>query len=170
MLTYQVKSLLADPGSAFPVEETVSMENMKIGGDEVRFLSPVRLTGTLRAIGQGAIRFEGQADALAAMDCSRCTKSTQVSLHCDISQRFIAERLEEQADMEDAEVFENDLIDLNDLLYSEISMAVPMKVLCKENCLGLCPVCGKDLNEGPCQCQQEDTDPRWDALKNLFQQ
>ena len=170
MLTYQVKNLIANPGSSFPVEESISLEDLTVGGEGIHFLSPVKVSGTLSSIGGGVIRFDGTADAAAAMECSRCTKSTQVSLHSDITQRFVGDRSEEEAEAEDAEVYTNDMIDLNDLIYSEISMAVPMKVLCRPDCKGLCPVCGKDLNDGPCDCQQENTDPRWDALKNLLHQ
>ena len=44
-----------------------------------------------------------------------------------------------------------------------------MKVLCREDCKGLCPKCGRNLNEGPCGCDLHEEDPRWDALKGLLQ-
>lgn len=46
-------------------------------------------------------------------------------------------------------------------------LAVPVKILCKENCMGLCPNCGKNLNDGPCSCSPESGDSRWEALKNI---
>jgi uncharacterized protein len=46
-------------------------------------------------------------------------------------------------------------------------LAVPVKILCKENCMGLCPTCGRNLNDGPCSCNPESGDSRWDALKNI---
>jgi uncharacterized protein len=46
-------------------------------------------------------------------------------------------------------------------------LAVPVKILCKEDCKGLCPACGKNLNDGPCSCSPASGDSRWDALKNI---
>ena len=51
----------------------------------------------------------------------------------------------------------------------DLLLELPSKMLCQEDCRGLCPICGKDLNEGPCGCEHDTTDPRWDALKSLFQ-
>ena len=47
-------------------------------------------------------------------------------------------------------------------------LELPTKVLCKEDCKGLCPKCGKDLNLGSCDCKTKDIDPRWQALSDLF--
>ena len=48
-----------------------------------------------------------------------------------------------------------------------VAEAVPATLLCREDCAGLCPQCGADLNAGPCGCEQEEHDPRWDALKSV---
>ena len=169
MLTYQVKSLIKDPSLVIPVQESLEMEVSAFGGEPVEFLEPVRVEGTLRHVGGWIIEFKGTVDATVRMACSRCTKPTVVPLHNDIVQRYIADRQENESGDEDVEVYFDEVIDLTELIYSEVSLAIPMKVLCKEDCKGLCPVCGKDLNEGPCACVQEDSDPRWDALKSLLQ-
>ena len=46
-------------------------------------------------------------------------------------------------------------------------LAVPMKNLCSEDCKGLCPKCGKNLNEGLCNCNEENIDPRWETIQKL---
>jgi len=46
-------------------------------------------------------------------------------------------------------------------------LAVPVKILCREDCMGLCPNCGRNLNDGPCSCRPESEETRWDALKNI---
>ena len=169
MLRYQVKSLLTDPSAVIPVEENIELEQLTVGGDHVQFLTPCHLEGQLKNIGGGIIRFIGTLDMQVRMACSRCTKDTDLPLHATIEQRYIADRQQGEIEDDDIEIYENELIDLSELVDSEISMAVPMKVLCREDCKGLCPICGKDLNEGSCDCEQEDIDPRWDALKSLLQ-
>lgn len=58
-------------------------------------------------------------------------------------------------------------IDISEDVRQTVLMAVPLKLLCKESCRGLCPQCGKNLNEGPCECRPETIDSRWDALRDL---
>jgi uncharacterized protein len=59
------------------------------------------------------------------------------------------------------------VIDIADDVRQTLLLAVPLKLLCSENCRGLCPTCGKNLNEGECSCRNDVGDPRWDVLRNL---
>ena len=59
-------------------------------------------------------------------------------------------------------------LDIEQLVHNEILIHWPMRVLCKEDCKGICSHCGKDLNEGPCSCEQESPDPRMAAIRDIF--
>jgi uncharacterized protein len=63
--------------------------------------------------------------------------------------------------------YHDDVIDLADVIREQLYLALPMKPLCREDCLGLCPVCGQNRNTTPCTCKTEWVDPRMDALRNL---
>ena len=63
------------------------------------------------------------------------------------------------------EVPEDGEVELRPLLLEQIQLNVPMKPLCRADCAGLCPTCGANLNEGPCGCQKDEIDPRWEGLK-----
>jgi uncharacterized protein len=58
--------------------------------------------------------------------------------------------------------------EIDDLVREAVILSVPAKPLCSENCKGLCPVCGTDLNRSTCSCAKKDIDPRWDQLKGLL--
>lgn len=60
-----------------------------------------------------------------------------------------------------------DKIDLDADVRDFAILAVPMKKLCSEDCKGLCPKCGKNLNDGPCNCNEENLDPRWEPIQKL---
>ncbi len=64
---------------------------------------------------------------------------------------------------------EMDILDLTKDVRDTLLLAVPMKLLCKEDCKGLCPVCGANLNHETCSCKVETVDPRWEGLKKLLQ-
>lgn len=65
---------------------------------------------------------------------------------------------------------DQDFIDISNDVREYAMLAIPMKNLCKEDCKGLCPRCGKDLNTEQCSCETEKVDPRWLALKELLKQ
>jgi len=60
-------------------------------------------------------------------------------------------------------------LDISPLIREAVLMSIPIAALCREDCAGLCPQCGADLNKGKCNCQPEETDPRWSELKKLFE-
>jgi uncharacterized protein len=61
-------------------------------------------------------------------------------------------------------------IDLTEVIRQNLLLAIPQNPLCRSNCRGLCPTCGKNWNDGPCDCKHDDIDPRWDALKKLLKE
>ena len=63
--------------------------------------------------------------------------------------------------------YQGDGIELQDVLREQILLAVPLKAVCRDECKGLCPHCGRNLNHETCQCEEERSDPRWEALKDL---
>jgi uncharacterized protein len=63
--------------------------------------------------------------------------------------------------------YEGDGLELNDVLREEILLALPMQRVCREDCKGICPVCGQNRNQNECRCHTETVDDRWAALKQL---
>jgi uncharacterized protein len=70
---------------------------------------------------------------------------------------------------EDVNVLEipDETLDLDPILLEQLQLNIPMRALCRPECQGLCPVCGGNRNEAPCDCRQHDVDPRWAALAHL---
>lgn len=125
----------------------------------------------------------GQLDAWVEVACSRCVGPVKLVVAEPLAVTFlphaeVAAEDEELAgdeveaashDEDDVDVYsyEGEEVDLEPLLRDQIILAVPFAPLCSEDCKGLCPVCGIDLNTGTCTCERTPIDPRWSALKNL---
>ena len=127
----------------------------------------------------------GSMDGWVEVACSRCVGPVKVPVDDDLFVTFMpTARLPDKAadaegDAEDDEAAESDdddldlypyegeEVDLAPLFRDQIVLAVPYAPLCDEDCKGLCPVCGTDLNTGSCTCDRAVMDPRWSALKNL---
>jgi uncharacterized protein len=96
-------------------------------------------------------------------ECVRCLDETLVKLDVPIEELYV---YPPQPDAE-FNLSDDGIMDLAPLVREEIIIDTPMGILCKPDCSGLCPNCGENLNNGPCGCEREETDPRLAALKAL---
>jgi uncharacterized protein len=71
-------------------------------------------------------------------------------------------------DMEEQSFLDGNIIDIDEMLYPEIFINLPTKVLCRDDCKGICRVCGKNLNQGECGCDTFVADPRMAAISDIF--
>ena len=117
---------------------------------------------------------EGSLETVVATTCCRCLEATQYPVKSNFRYTLIPaakEFKEEQElsseDLEYSFFYEDDLIDLDAILFEQIMLHIPMRVLCKESCKGLCPHCGKDLNTESCDCRTLFVDDRLAVLKKL---
>jgi len=123
------------------------------------------------------IEAEGEIEFTLSLTCSRCLETFEVHKRERIRHFFLRkERLpkEKELSSEDAETtyYEEEVIDMLPVLRDTILLSIPLKPLCREECKGLCPVCGKNLNEGECEHvkkKEEEIDPRWEKLKALLE-
>lgn len=102
--------------------------------------------------------------------CDRCAELLETPLQDSLSIVF-TRHPEERAEEDDEVLLISDstrTVDLADPLRQSLVLALPVKQLCKEDCLGLCVHCGANLNQERCTCPPEPTDPRWDKLSQLF--
>ncbi len=116
---------------------------------------------------------EGDIEAVVPQDCSRCLEPFSVTVHAHVDVRVsprpapTAENIELAADDLDQDFYANDELDLGAIVQTETTLALPMKALCREDCRGLCPVCGGNRNVVMCNCREREPDPRLVALKDL---
>ncbi|MHB1131152.1 MAG: YceD family protein [Chloroflexota bacterium] len=118
---------------------------------------------------------EATVDTVVEMQCSRCLQPALVPLHLEFTELYqpsidIGSGLP-VADQADEEVFrldEHHHLDLSEAVRQYTIVNLPQFVLCKEDCAGLCPNCGADLNEGSCDCPKQSVDPRLEALGKLL--
>ncbi len=115
----------------------------------------------------GALVLEGTARSVLDLACDRCGKefSREKAVALD---SLVAGALEDEENDEILLLDEDGGLDLDEVVSEAFILAMDTKVLCSEDCKGLCPRCGADLNLGPCSCKPE-TDPRWAALAQLLE-
>ena len=117
------------------------------------------------------ILVQGRVQTEIEVFCSRCLTRFALPLEATLEEEFrprvdIATRRKTQGDVEDSALVidEHHILDLWELIRQQLLLALPLHPLCRPDCAGLCPQCGKNLNEGPCECTKE-MDPRWAVLQ-----
>lgn len=121
------------------------------------------------------VRLRGRIHAQVEASCDRCLRPVGVPVDAEFdtvyvpqaSEANITENVELQADDLRTAVYEGEAIEVDDLVREQILLALPTRLLCGEECKGLCPRCGADLNSQACSCEQHEVDPRWAALAAL---
>lgn len=140
-------------------------------GDEHRLTGSAELS--LRAARKGRkLRLTGSLSAAVSFDCDRCLKPLTIPVEQAFDLTYVPPiRTVEEKELADDDLlvafYTDQVIDVDDLVREQIELALPMSRLCSDECPGLCPKCGSDLNEKTCTCKQEDLDPRWTALRQL---
>ncbi len=117
---------------------------------------------------------QGDVAARVHLECARCLAEfvTDVVGRADFvicSESLLAEHKGEALDSEDYVLFKGSslMVDITEPIRQAILLAISMKPLCSDDCRGICPHCGVNLNEGECSCPKEKIDSRWEALKKL---
>jgi len=141
--------------------------------ERVKLTAPATVNGKIRLAGN-EVFVNGHVDTRAQVECDRCLKPIELPVNADFELEYISSSEYESsavAELTEAEmsvsVFDGDAIDVDEIVKEQILLAVPTRMLCREDCKGICPQCGTDMNTGECNCVTEDIDPRWAALKNL---
>jgi uncharacterized protein len=114
----------------------------------------------------------GNVAATVPQTCSRCLEAFPARVSAPVDVRLVprpatGDSVELGADDLDVDFYENDLLDLDRVVETETTLALPMKPLCREDCRGLCPVCGGNRNLVQCACAERAPDPRLAALRDL---
>ena len=151
-------------------------------GDEVRQRSPLKTAGRAELVEEHHgkhkiikdIRLRGQLSAGFEMSCARCLDPVAQEVRRDFELLYRPLGVDagrDELSVTDAEAeigyYQGEGLLLEDVLREQVLLALPLKVTCREDCKGLCPHCGKNLNQDQCSCAVPLEDPRWSALKEI---
>lgn len=157
-----LKRFFQSDGFSEKLTHTMDMSGMELGGVKP-FCAPVEAGVSLTSFG-GSVVLEAQVEFSLTMPCDRCFETVTRDYAYRFTHTLVRELASEEDDGE-LILVEDGRLDLDGLLQEDILLELPAKFLCREDCEGLCPKCGKNLNEGPCGCERREIDPRLEALK-----
>ncbi|MEN6371988.1 MAG: DUF177 domain-containing protein [Armatimonadota bacterium] len=145
--------------------------------EDFRCISPI--TGAIDFTNTGRlIIVRGNFSTTVELDCSRCLEKLTLPVEVKVEEQlpiknFLIEPVEDEDFEEEEEVssfFENNIFDLSEYIRQAIVVQLPIKPLCSDACKGLCPTCGKNLNEGPCDCPVTIQESPFSALQGMLEE
>jgi uncharacterized protein len=162
--SFNLRTVKLRPGEQFVGPAEIAFEPLELGGERYRQEPPTaegNLTVTRTTSGT---LFELSFDTTLRGPCMRCLADASVVVR--IRAREYDERNAKSEELESPYVVD-DRIDLSAWGRDAVALALPDKLLCKEDCAGLCPSCGANRNESPCACEPAAPDERWAKLSEL---
>jgi len=151
-------------------------------GQDARQRTPLKATGRAELVEEHHgknlviqdIRLRGRLSTGLELQCARCLEPIKQDIKRDFELLYRplgTDAGRDELSVTDAEAeigyYQGDGLLLEDVLREQVLLALPLKITCREDCKGLCPQCGKNLNQEQCSCSTEVADPRWDALKEV---
>lgn len=163
-MLFELKSVFLNDGEVKQIDYKLDMAKISIDG-VFPFKSPVSVTATAKNRA-GMITLSLDLSFDYTRDCDRCceefVRKTDMSFTHKLVQSLADDSNDDYIETPDF------ALELDELVISDILLSLPQKNLCKDDCKGLCPICGQNLNEGECSCDRTQIDPRLEALNKLI--
>lgn len=164
MTTFDLRTLRLRSGDEAREAVEIELEPLLLAGQEYA-PTPNPVAADLRVTrAQSGTVLELAFDVSLSGPCFRCLQDAELALELRLRE-YQATKPEGEEDT--TEYLVDDRLDLSAWGHDAIALALPDQILCRSDCAGLCPVCGKDLNEEPHEHVEERVDPRWEALSRL---
>ena len=154
------------PGASIPFSVSVDLSDL-LYGESYPVSEPVEASGMVRNTA-GVLVMTGSLHTTIHGVCDRCAADFDRYVEFPLDVVLVTELSNEENEDEWVFPLEGDSADLEDIVRTVFVLNLDSKLLCKEDCKGICCRCGKNLNDGPCNCQKE-LDPRFAALKQLLE-
>lgn len=153
-------------GGAAQTRGELTQDDPALEGSDFSLREPVVVGGRLQSIGEGRFYWQGTATTVIQGECRRCLTPVAAPLRLEIGALFT----QDPETLDDPDSYavapEATEIDVTPAVREELLLAAPRYVLCREDCKGLCPQCGQDLNAGSCRCAPA-IESRWQPLQAL---
>lgn len=169
-MLFNLSELLSgnDKTKVFKAEIEMNTFHSTLGNYGIFEKNPIEFTIT--KLGKKKLSISGDVDITLNIPCNRCLEDVKTKIKFTINKEVNLSESEsdEIEEQEEQDYIDGYNLDVDKLVYGEVLIHIPSKTLCSENCKGLCPKCGTNLNESECGCDRESLDPRMSVIKDIF--
>ena len=164
----RLSNILSVPNKVEEMDVDIDMTTFDSRGFsyDITDKSPVHLT--LTNLGSQKLHLQAQFMIELAIPCDRCLTDVKHRYEIEVDKKLDASESEDDEGLDDINYMKEYNLDIDMLVYEEVSVRLPMKNLCMEDCKGICPVCGTNLNHKECGCDRKVADPRMSDVLDIF--
>jgi uncharacterized protein len=160
-----VSDIVKTEGAGLDVNFCGDLPELREFDTSVEFKPSFKFTGRIINLG-GLLKLSGELHFEFSANCLRCLKPVETVAELKVEENFVQVLKSEESD---EYTFEANAVDIDKPLMDNIILAMPMTIICSEDCKGLCSLCGTNLNLKTCSCDESKiVDPRMDILKDFF--
>lgn len=165
-----LSEIMSVKGKIEQISAPIELMNFLIEGEEYSFSSKSLVELEITNLGERKVRIEGNAEVSLIIPCSRCLDPVNTFFKIEFDKELDLNYKEEDRikELDETNYINGYHLDVDLLVYDEIFIDFPMKVLCDADCKGFCKVCGTNLNKSSCNCENPDLDPRMSVIRDIF--
>lgn len=167
-MLYNLTDLFSSEDKVIEIDVPYEQDTVSNGYETYAVLEKTDAHLKFSNVAKGEVQIEGTCRIVCEVPCARCLKSVDCPMELSLKEYVKESDIENPEAAGELPYMKGYQLDIDALLGNEIMINWPVKVLCKEDCKGICKVCGKDLNEGDCGCDTFVPDPRMAVLKDIF--
>ena len=167
-MLYQLSDVLTIEGKRESVSVLLELESLDTVMGHYPLLEKPSFQMDFTYIEKGKAKASGDVKLVFGATCDRCLADTKVELDLVIDRVLTTDGEDGEEGSEDLYFLNGTVLDIEAFMYNEIIVNWPVKILCKDECKGVCPVCGQNLNEKECGCDTFVPDPRMAVIKDIF--
>lgn len=165
-----LSEVLSEQHKTIETKVMLEMTDFKVSSTAYEILKKEPVSLSVVYAGEKKLVISGESAVIAKIPCDRCLEDVEVLIPLVFEKRV--NLLEDTGNQSD-ETDENNYIDgynldVEQLIHNELLVGWPTKILCSEDCKGICNVCGQKLNEGTCSCEDTSLDPRMSVIRDVF--
>lgn len=167
-----VSDIISNENKEMSKNVEIEFTTFDAGVGEFPVTDKAPFTLSIANVGNKRLNIKGETEVTIGIPCDRCLSEVSEKFEIEISKEIDLEKFRagDIEELEDTNYMLGTSLDVDKLIFGEILVSWPMKVLCRDDCQGICKRCGTNLNLATCQCQKTEPDPRMAAIQDIFNQ
>lgn len=165
-----LSEIMSVKGIVKHIEAPIELGSFHLDGTDYDFVKKNPVDFTISHVGERRIDLEASTKLSLSIPCSRCLEGVETSFDITVSKELDFNETDEDRikELDETNYIDGYNLDVDQFIYDEILISFPLKVLCSEDCKGICNVCGGNLNKETCNCDQSVGDPRMSVIRDIF--
>lgn len=164
----ELSDILSVKDKELDIQAEIEMQRFTSKGGDYRIVKKVPFVMHLKNTNRKCFQLTMETSLTLLIPCGRCLADVDHEMNIRVNREIDMNESENPEDSEELFFISDNKLDVEALLYNEILVNLPMKVLCSENCKGICNRCGANLNSQTCDCDRTELDPRMSKIRDIF--